>query len=318
MPEKISCTLSLDPALGFAARQTAAELMAASAETFLLQVAQISPVSQVDEVSAHLKHWPSWSARPWILAGRFQPGQKQPAYAGPWIEDCRGSAYQTQVTALLNEFDWALFAYFTSFQDQIMVFVTRQAERCVQRLPVFPFAGSLQTLIGPPDLRHFHNASFADTGQETAKVWQLAQTHHQAPPLLLCYLEACNTAAERQTFEALCQPLKPMGTPFVSTPDGEFRLYQARDLASCCALWDPGWVVAMLAAETNLERLMQLVQQSFGSLDLIRQGSQLGAWAYARIYGGGPDEYHGLFHSPSADLTHSLWEQLGDSQISRF
>lgn len=291
------------------------QLLSTSAACWLLRPGQApKQVSSPAELRQHSKHWPRWSSRPWLLGGHFAPGSSPPHYEGPWIGPGQGSAdleEDTLFEGLLQRFDWGLLSFFSSYQSDLLLLISRQAEARRRWASLQPPV----LLAQGASLAERHYVSYYDPGCEGLKAFGLALAAGEAEPFLLI-----STETDDQSDPAAWDVLTHFATVPLKLPAG-LQLRHCHDARRALPLWQAGLAVALFSADSDLTRLHSALAASAWP-DLLRLPPDLGSWRYGQIYGGGPDERHALFYSREPARSAALWQWLSQQSqaiaISRF
>lgn len=289
-------------------------LLAASACWLLRPGKAPQQVASTADVRAHSKHWPRWSSRPWLLGGNFAPTHTRPDYEGPWIGPGQGSADLAEdalFEGLLQRFDWGLLSFFSTYQSDLLLLISRPAA-----------AGHPLADIQPPgllshgaSLAERHYVSYYDPGCEGLEPFRLAQTAGEAEPFLLL-----TTETDDEADPVAWDVLPHFATVPLKLPAG-LQLRRCHDARRALPLWQAGLALALFSADSDLARLQSALAASTWP-DLLRLPPDLGSWRYGQIYGGGPDERHALFYSQPPERSTALWQWLSQQSqamaISRF
>ena len=293
-------------------------------------------VTTYQQLTEFSQSWPRWNSRPWIVAGNLNLPANALSYSGPFIHDCRGGGFNLQVKNLLAQFDWALFSYFTTYQGEYFVFVSNISEidevliceKTMSRFRNF----SVYPLTEDP-VSTLQNATFYDYEKEGLYVYQLARERDESPPFLLCHLLnddnlyhkwnwEKNRAEKDVWYDGYIEMLEMVSE--LKTKDGSYLLFRVSDVEGYLSIWgesseDHSIAVATLSGDSDVAKLEHYLSRARNGYAAIETDlPAFGLWAYYQVYGGGSDEHHALFRSRSAKVTQQLWQDLGDSQISRF
>lgn len=290
-------------------------------------------ISEIAQISRSLEKWPWWTSSPWIVAGRMDELKIQLHYDGGFIDDTQVDAkYEELVARLLQDFDWAVFSYFTTYQNDYFTLLTPHAHLASEVL------GTAENVISrcvgiPPLLPKLKNMSYKDDEKEGWLPYALALERGEGKPLVLSCIELCR-------LETYCHWNNEIGEyegrPWFETPIGQLELvkdlgiikddryFLHRAIAEkpYLDLWamtsyDHAIARASFSSDCDIEKLETLLR-SENYFDVIKHGDQLATWVYATAYGGGPGEHHAIFHGRDPSATHRLWELAGKSRISRF
>ncbi len=331
---------------GASVEEVASRLLVWSGVSALLRPKKNEVIRSCGDVSDAIKHWPSWSSRPWIVCGRLNQEDRRLDYPGPFINDCVGSVYDAQCSRLMCDFDWAVFSYFKTFQDDYYNFITRSTElyqRVCESLNRDAIVESYAD--GSTDLASLRNASFSDDGEEGILAYELAQQRGEALPIILCGIDistsnpinyhAWNPDRENDDeviwYEKHIAKLERLDEFIVRRHFGvktRYGLYRVNDVNAYESLWsmassDAAIVEATLSPECDLVELRSQIRRH-ELFDVVRHTQGITPWVYGQVYGGGSDEHYGIFRAQDAAITDQLWRALAKSQaehtypVSRF
>lgn len=310
-------------------------LIQLSSSNFVLRPGEMITVKSVDDIAAAIKAWPNWASRPWIVAGRTESVLEPPVYEGPFIADCSGTDYETQMIKLMEQFDWAIYSYFTTYQHELCTILTRSVSLHQTLLEIIPSSRVLGSNTDIAGMASLNKASYYDVGTEGWLAYELAVSRGEESPFLLCridaeHLDAYRYNAELEAYEddpwyheSLIQLGKVAEFPIKSSLRSVvYGVYRVSDIGAYRKIWarvssNCSIAVATLSADARMDLLEKKLSET-KTFDLIGDAHLIGSWAYGQIYGGGADERHAVFCARDPKLTHELWSYVGDAGISRF
>ena len=304
----------------------------------LLRPGKVNVITKPQQLTDIITSWPDWTSRPWIIAGNVDSSSHEEIYTGPFIRDCSDNGYNKQIESLLAKFDWALFSYFTTYHNDYYNFITS--------IPAFSSLLDSKNVGKSCKYIKFHGinhdpisclpyATFYDYAEEGFYVYEMAIERGEELPFLLCQIESyrekhCKSDIEKQDaqgkswYEDIIKCLEVVDDFVIKNNMGtsSYVVFRVNEVQSYLDLWkeasyDHSIADATLSGDTDLSKLRDyLSDKSYFEID--DQIADIGTWAYSQIYGGGSDEHHAIFYSRNSEITHQLWNVLGDSQISRF
>lgn len=253
------------------------------------------------------------------------------------FEDTAHGRYDDLVDTLASTFDWAVFTYFTTFHGGVYAFLGREpvlAEACKSTFPNILFEGDAEQ--GKVHAR-LPNASLDDADIPGAYAMEWARSQGEGDPYLLCGIlqsdpgiyRSWNDLNERRDdknwYEGLLASFPVVEDFSCRIPNGtdmRYLVLRCTNMDAYDALWaqshrNNSIARFTMSADTDLAALRRILQ-STDALDVTDRRNEVGSWSYGLVYGGGPDEFHGLFHSVDGTATDWIWNACGDARISRF
>ncbi len=308
----------------------------------LVYEGNIIQITSVSQLQRSAKDWPNWYTLPWIIVGAQNSPKALRTYSRPFLLNRPSTEYDSQVQALIDDFDWAIFTYFTTNHANTYTWVSR--------LPIAdsgspPFHGQAVTLEhyteGAQCLQTLRNATFYDYGIEGWLAYTRAIQHREGVPYLLCriepdqletyWLETPEPAegvrtcwfAEHIAQLELVEEFEVESKACGSVSRTLFKLYCATNEAAYGAIWAEAsrdWSIAeaTFSADCDIAKLKAKLSASPNWFDILQGADAVASWVYGQIYGGGADEHHAIFHARDARITHEIWTLAGESGLSRF
>lgn len=314
-------------------------LIAISQSPVLLRPGKVTQLPNLQQLGISLPNWPAWHSRPWIIGGHLKETKREIlVYDGPFVENTSTPDFDKQLKILAANYDWAIFSYFTTYQDDMLTFMTTQPD-VLSQLPDKELQRMLiETYQGSTPFQHLYkNVTFDDHEEEGWLAYELAMERGESFPLLLCainvksggyhmYNHETGTCENELWYEKPLSKLE-LVCEFKEIPSERpwqmnYFLYRVVDFDAYRELWsmecsDSGIVEASISSDCDIARLKELFSGP-DEFDIIRQGDEVGSWIYGLIHGGGGSEYHAIFHARDCTLTQRIWEMAGDYAISRF
>lgn len=298
-------------------------LIEQSSVACLLRPRRMEHIENTGQIIAEIPSWPRWTSRPWIVAGKAREALFEGVYKGPFIEDCRKDGFNNQVSSLLENFDWAVFSYFTTYQSSNGCLLTCCSDIIGKTVTkVYHENVEISTFDKDP-VSSLRTASFYDYELEGYFAYEISKANGEKPPLLLCCmgLEDCE---ENNWYGKHLEKLA-LVEEFVTDRWGvqvKNIICQVSDEQAYLDIWaeasmDHSIAEATFSANTDLKKLKSALSQSC-PFEISKDMDDWSDWAYSQVYGGGSDEHHAIFRSKNPKITHQLWQWVGENQISRF
>jgi hypothetical protein len=308
----------------------------------LIYEGKISQITSTEQLKQSAKDWPDWYTLPWIIVGAQNPLSGLCTYSRPFLENRPSSEYELQVQALIDDFDWAIFTYFTTYHGTTYTWVSRLPIPDAFSLPLTGSRGMLDYYTeGAQCLQTLRNATFYDYGNEGWLAYACAIERREALPYLLCSIESDQPEtywregpepadgvgtiwfAEHLARLELVEEFEIVREAFGNVYRTPYKLYRATNEEAYRAIWAEAsrdWSIAetTFSADCDISKLKAKLIVARSWFDIPRDTDEVASWVYGQIYGGGADEHHAIFHARDARITHEIWTLAGESGISRF
>jgi hypothetical protein len=308
----------------------------------LVYEGKISQITSVYQLLQTAKDWPHWPTLPWIIVGAKSAPSALRTYSRPFLENRPSTEYEPQVQALIDDFDWALFTYFTTYQHAILTWVSRSSIADAGSPAIHGPGVTLDHYTeGAQCLQTLRNATFYDYGIEGWLAYTRAIESREGAPYLLCRIDPDHPEyywihdyesdsiietiwfAEHIAQLELVEEFDFESDVFEYIGRAPLKLYRAINEEAYCAIWaeaSRGWSIAeaTFSADCDIAKLKATLGASPYWFDSLRDTDDVASWVYRQIYGGGADEHHAIFRARDARITHEICMLAGDAGVSRF
>lgn len=245
---------------------------------------------------------------------------------------CRKTIRQ-DLYELLQYKDWLIVSPFTTYKHYHVIVLTLDADLAALVEKEFAYARYDSALSSEIVFDGCRSASFDDYKTESLLITEMLETFG-GKALLLC--EAWEgmeeeyepwfppSSADRRFYKArdVVKSLSAEESFTIDSSRLHWSLYQVSDIEVLHALFanignDYNYSPQLLAADTDIKQLKALLEKDFDPCP-VAPDKLPGSWWYSHIYGGGSDEYHGVFSARDARLTQWVWQAAGKDAFSLF
>lgn len=287
-------------------------------------------VESVEALCCKIKHWPIFWGKPWILVGGKKPAIHAEGYSHLFDDASLYPKCEEIISSLLDSFDWVFFAYFATYQSGLYVYATSNAE-FQKKFHLFGLRRSLYLNSSDKNyLRYTCNASVDDQDIPGELAFDLSAQTENANPYLICEFpqeqkQSPVSSLSKDWRIALLERSKVLKAFTIKYGNSIRKKYLVIDPVNhdlYSQMWsrtgsDDSFATHAISRDSDLSKIEALLKYN-AWLDITESRNEFGSWIYGPVYGGGSDEYHGLFHAKNPELTNVFTGLCGKNIISRF
>ncbi len=311
---------------------------------YLLNEVKKYAVNDLDSINEILPRWPSWAAGNVTIGGNSRNESLFQISDPVYISDTRENNLNNFFDWFNDNFDWAIYRYFTTYQGSLVFFITKDKQSFELMKNTLNSINCDLIYQSYEDsnaaLEHLLNASFyMEANKEGLLAHEIAMKFDQENPIMISCISGNENYKiynwDTDKYAAIPWYIKhfkklTLVDKFnVSENNLTYYFHRVDDLNSYLELWsmsdtDYAIVEATVSTNTDLSSLKNIIKNHNGYIDLLQASKGISKWVYSLVYGGGSDEYHGVFGAKDSRITNFLWDQLEQNevddmlQISRF